>query len=282
MSVGALNGAFLVDRAGQQAVKDKDQPVNWKSIGKELTSFWTTNITSPDKLVDTRSGVSIVWDTLFNNFDGLVDTAALQALVKGQISVDNLRAAKPQLMVGYVNLANGQLKYADASFPNIVDYVIGSTAIPIAMPIKMVGDAPLVDGGTIEIAPLGRAINAGATEIACIVCQAEDVGGAAFDRKNLMQLVSRVMDIVTNATVENDLKQVQYVNDLVSLHKDDTLGALLKNYRNIPVTLVRPSAPINVEIDTFTTSDIQEMIKEGRYAAQHATQILAAKLQATP
>src|ERR1035441_8454175 len=46
MSVGALNGAFLVDRAGQQAVKDKDQPVNWKSIGKELTSFWTTNITS--------------------------------------------------------------------------------------------------------------------------------------------------------------------------------------------------------------------------------------------
>ena len=44
-SAGALNGAFLADRAGKCS-----GPVDWASISEELVNFWRTEITDDKKI----------------------------------------------------------------------------------------------------------------------------------------------------------------------------------------------------------------------------------------
>lgn len=269
ISVGSLNGAFLVDRAGR-AGRPSGPAVDWPAIGTELTAFWRRRVTRPEDLIEKRSPRSVTWNILRSKFDGLVGIGPLTRLIHSEIDAANLRAAPTRLMVGAVNLADGSIRYADPAFPRIVDYVVASAAMPLVMPVVDVMGQPLCDGGLRDIAPLGRAIDEGADQLVCIVCQADRVLPKDFNRRNLFHLIGRVMDVVTNEIVENDLRMVEYVNQLVSVHRADVRRSLLKPYRHVRTTLIRPKDPIPYEIDAFTKAAIAEMIALGRYAAEQA------------
>jgi NTE family protein len=268
ISVGALNGAFLADRSGRRA-GNANQPVPWPEIGAELVDFWTQCITRPSAIIRKHGTSAIVWETLWNDFNGLVDTKPLRNLITAEITEANLRASPATLTVGAVNLVTGDIRYATPGSPNIVAYVYASTAIPIAMPIVEIAGVPYYDGGLRDIAPLGTAINEGATEIVCIVCQPRSANTPDFNRKNLLKLVSRIEDIVTTEIVENDLARVKFVNDVIRVHPDSPL-VLTKDYRHVPVIPIRPTDPIDVSLESFNSGDIQRMVDYGKYAAQQA------------
>ena len=92
VSAGALNGAFIVDRAGRQPASSGK--IDWPQIGVALVKFWTDKVTKPEDIAKKRSIIAIGDGALFNKFDGLTDTAALKALINSQIKYENILRAQ--------------------------------------------------------------------------------------------------------------------------------------------------------------------------------------------
>ncbi len=265
ISVGALNGAFLTERAGRGAAGS----VDWPAIGAELEQFWKANVRKPDDIIEVRSKGKVALSALFARFDGLVKTDRLQALVRKELNEDNIRNSPVALYAGSVNLADGEIVYAHRGFPNLLEYIIASTAIPIMMPIFMIGNRPYYDGGMRDIAPLKQAIDAGATEIICIACQPLKTGGADFNRGNILHLVDRVVTIMTNEILRNDLEYARFINEYCPRDGTPLESGPLRGYRYIPIRIIQPAMPIEVQIDSFTRQDIAAMLTLGRYVARN-------------
>ncbi len=266
ISVGALNGAFLTERAGRVPGGAPD----WPAIGAQLVQFWQTRITQPEDIIEVRSKGKVALSALFSRFDGLIKTDRLKALVRKELDESNLRNSPVAFYAGSVNLADGEIVYASLGFPNLLDYIIASTAIPIMMPISMIGDRPYYDGGMRDIAPLKQAIDAGAAEIVCVACQPLKSSGADFHRGNILHLVDRVVTIMTNEILRNDLEFASYINEYCPRDGSRLESGPLRGYRFIPIRIIQPAMPIEVQIDSFTRSDITEMLDLGRYAAREA------------
>ena len=93
ISVGALNGAFLANSAGEAALSGK--PPEWPQIGQALRDFWHDNITEPKKIARPRRGLGLAYDILFSDFEGLVDTKPLREAENGQPSCWRLVPSRP-------------------------------------------------------------------------------------------------------------------------------------------------------------------------------------------
>lgn len=265
-SVGSLNGAFLTDRSGRAVVAGEEP--DWVAIGNELQNFWIQKITSFEKLGKRRGEIELAVDVLFNQFDGFLDTSPLRALVKRTIKIDNLRRSMVKFFACAVNIANGKTVYASVEDPKIYDYIIASTAIPLVMPIRMINREPFLDGGIREVAPLRQAIRDGATEIICILCQTKDIKMEKFNRKNVIELMGRLTEIVTNETVNNDIEHCEQINDLLELTPAPPANSPLHGKRKIDVKVIRPPKPIELELENFDSAQILKALKFGWRTSQ--------------
>lgn len=268
ISVGALNGAFLVDRAGRQ--RSEGRQVDWNELGGELIRFWVDKIKDPSAIVRRRNRLELAGHLLANRFDGLLDNSMLHSMVHRELSVERIRGGGVPLAVGAVNMASGEITYAEPTSPNFLKWVVASTAIPVIMPLTRIGDAVYYDGGLRDIAPLGRAIHLGADRIVCIVCQPEHVSKRTFNEGNLISLVQRSMDIVTNEIVMNDLHHVHLINELIDREGVDSPMVRAHGYRRVECEVIRPDEEIDVQIDRFRSQDIASMINTGRNSAATA------------
>jgi hypothetical protein len=97
--------------------------------------------------------------------------------------------------------------------------------------------------------------------------------GEVFDLGDPLQLISRVVDIVTNELVQNDLEWFLEVNHYVRAGLDHPL---LTGKRFIPLLVVRPAQPIEVSMDDFTPDDIEGLIAQGKADVARAAQLARA------
>lgn len=266
ISVGALNGGFLVDRVGRR--KLAGQPVKWAEIGRDLENFWRQRVTGPDVLIRKRGKFALGYSVITNDFEGMVGTGPLKKLINDELKMQNITGAAPvELIVGAVNMHDGAIVYADRTRPNLLDFVFASTAIPISMPMVKIGPDPFYDGGVRDIAPLGTAINKGATDITCITCQPRTVAGGKFQQGDLFALAGRLMGVITNEIILNDLKFVDRVNRIVRSHGEVAAGGK-PPYKEIPCRLVEPETALEGDIEDFDRKVIERLISQGREAAQ--------------
>lgn len=257
ISVGALNAAFLA------AHQDSDQ------AGAQLAQFWETEVTEPSKFIKKRNFFDLVWRVITKQWDGVVDTKPLADVVGRVLAPFFPRQGGIQVRVGAVDLHSGALVYTAPDSPDFTNAVLASAAEPISMPLRRIRGMPYYDGGLRDIAPLKQAITLGATSIVCIVCQAADVGVYTKSDGDVLNLIQRVTDIVTNEIVENDLKTAETVNSLLSeLPAETSAHPYLADKRLIPLTVIRPAAAITVSLDSFTSEDIHRMVDQGRQDAR--------------
>ena len=266
ISVGALNGAFLADRSGRMVAAGSTP--DWPKLADDLERFWTERITRPADVIRRRSALALAWAIVRDRFDGIVSTDPLRKLIRREALRENIARTPLTFLVGAVNLLTGDIEYRGKDSPEIVDYVIASTAVPISMPLAYVKGQPYYDGGIRDIAPLGAAINAGATRIAAIICQPKHVAPRTFDLHDPLKLVSRTVDIVTNETVLNDLKVVERVNELIRASPPGS--AVADRYDRVPSLAIWPNRAIDVAIESFTSADIRMMLELGRESARKA------------
>jgi len=265
-SVGSLNGGFMAERAGRAATRGEEP--DWPAIGADLEAFWRNEVSSFAQVGRTRTPFELFWQVFRTRFDGLIDTTPLQRLVKEVLDAENLRKSPVDFSACAVNVADGQLRYATPEDPQILDYIIASTAIPITMPIKRVGSEPFVDGGIREVAPLNQACEDGAQSVVCVVCDPEEMGAVSFDLGDLRPLSQRLMTIVVNELVNNDLERFREVNEMLQARDEVPAEGPLAGKRYIPIVCVRPRREIQVDLEHFTPEQIDEILKLGRRVAR--------------
>jgi NTE family protein len=291
-SAGALNGAFLADGAGRSS-----GPVDWPGIGDELVDFWKKNITAPRVLWERRELGELGLDVLCGDkFRGLLATekepggfplprhprSLFRDIVRRQIIPGNLTAARDNgvhYSPGTVDLFTGDIVYPEASDPDILKLIIASTAIPVAMDCVDVSRGrkthSFVDGGTRDVAPLSRAIQNHYRNIICIVCQSQqlkELDEGEVRPRNLAQLVARLMNIVVNETVNNDLRIIDGFKNLIKksgLTRDKVDERLQAYYDLQCVTIIRPEEEIPVDDMNFNKQDIINMIHAGEVIAKN-------------
>lgn len=263
ISVGSLNGSFLVNETGK-----RNNQYDWKTIGNTLVDFWRNEINKPSDLMKKKGFFKLAKELLFNRFDGIISNEPLENLVKRMLSLENLRKSNIDFTAGAVDMVTGKLKSFNQSNPSLIDGVIASTTIPIMMPISHIGGIPYYDGGLRDVAPLKSVIEKGAEEIVIILCQSEELTEKNFNTGKLMHLVSRIMDIIVNETVNNDIARMQDINCQVPKNSDIIKRGIHSGKKRIKFKIIRPTKELVVKIDKFKKKDIQKMIEQGRLFAE--------------
>lgn len=273
ISVGALNGAYLANAAGE-AARSGMKP-DWQAIGRSLWDFWVRNIRTPRDVVRRRSTLKLAYAFLFKKFNGLTDAKPLYDLVRRTISEENLQAAPLIFKVGCVNMGSGELLVRDAGGGRLIEYILASAAIPVVMPlVKMESAAAdgdpvwLTDGGVRDVALIGKAIGDGADRIFCILCQTERVSTAAYDFGNLIQYAERLMEIVVNETVNNDLETALRLNALLPEDGSPLKEGPLSGKRRVDIRVIRPPREPAIGLETFAADDVLRCLEMGRDAAK--------------
>ena len=274
VSIGATNGAFLADRAGQS------DPPDWPAIGDELEKFWVDRITSFDVLGEERGGIALAISVFRKKFKGLLKMKRADALIEDSVDFENIKNFD-NFFAGFVNIHSGEflLGHTDDGKKKFFRRLIASTHEPIIKKIvRSESGEPLGDGGVRNIAPLKSAIDAGASEIIVIANQAEAVKDPKKDPnyKNLLTLAKRTISVMTNEIINNDLKLAHYINAYCLKHGDKDKDFLVgadgphKGHRFVKIKVIRPKDPLNISITKFTTADIKEMIRLGHVRAAEA------------
>ena len=288
ISVGSLNGAFLADRAGRRVKNGRFDPAAWPEIGTELLRFWRDRVTGPEALVRRRPVIGTALDVLTAHFDGLLDTGPLQALVRSEVSLPNLRAAHAagvRFVTGAASLQAGTIEYKDATDDRVLDYVIASAAIPFLMaPVHLdvqrvypkPGDPTgqvvrkrretYVDGGVRDILPLKPAIDAGAETIYCISCETGrlDESFDGFNPRNLVAFAGRIFGIMTHETIRNDLDHALDVNTFVRALREHAPDAPVPGgKRLLDLHLIAPAQRVRLDIEHFTGADLARYVDVG-------------------
>ncbi len=251
ISVGALNATFLANEAGRQMAEK--QEIQWPLAGRKLLEFWIKNITQPQDISTLRSRVMLGMNTLMSRFDGIVDPIPLHQLIRRHLHDDYLINTPIKTKVGAVNIGTGEMKYVSTKDPSYIDFVFASSSIPMLMPAVEIDQQLYLDGGLREVAPIREAIDDGATEIVLIAChspllyQPEDI-----NTRNLITLIERVRDITVNQIVNSNITWAESYVDRSNLR-----GKPMK------LTVIRPVAPLFLDLQHFNSEDISRLIIEG-------------------
>lgn len=273
ISVGSLNGAFIASEAGKQKVSR--EKLDWQKLGESLVDFWSERIRKPEDIIIRRSKTSAIGSVIFRNFKGLYDTRPIQSLVRNTISVANLIGSPVRLKVGAVNISDGEIIYAIPSDVNFIDYLLASSAIPIIMPPVYIGGnkgKPYLDGGIRDIAPVSLAIKEGATEIVCISCHALKLGGSSVDCENLPSLANRVIEIMVNEIINNEISRAEFINECVPEDGTVKLSEPFAGCRKVKLTVIRPSQPIEMDLENFDFNQVANAIQLGYETAMEKLQ----------
>ena len=251
ISVGALNATFLTHESSRQFKENGE--IKWEHASRKLLEFWVKNITQPYDISTLRSRVSLGVSTLMSRFEGLLDTTPLHDLIARNIDIDLLRSAETKLKVGAVNIESGEMKYVTPQNDHFLDYVRASSAIPMLMPaIDIEGDLYL-DGGLREVIPIRQAIEDGATEIVLIACHSPHLyQPEGLNPRNLITLIERIRDITINEVANSNIIWAESATDRAVLR-----GKAMK------LTVIRPSSPLVLDLQRFTSEDISRLIVEG-------------------
>lgn len=267
ISTGALSASFLVNAIG---AKTDGVPTNlqWVEAASEFVDFYRNRLSSPELLIEERSWLTILWNLLWSQFDGVLDTAPLHRLIRGTLKEAWMRRARVQLRVGAVDMSSGRIKYVGADDLDIVEFVGASCAEPLVMPSVRIRGADYYDGGIRDLVPVGSAINLGATEIVAVVCQPRVLDREAFPKGRVVAMANRLVDVVTNEIVVNDLRSVERVNQVV--RAGDSMRMFGREYLDVRWRLVEPRSEIKVDIRNFTRADIERMLEQGREMGRRA------------
>ncbi len=266
VSVGAMNGAFLADRAGLAHLAG--QAPDWPQIADDLVAFWIENITSFSSIGKKRSAFSIAKSILFGNFNGLTSMKGAEKITRNNVHVANLKASPVYFSCGVMNMASGNYFNADvATFQEeIIDHVIASTREPVKMPLMWVNDQPLADGGVRNIAPLSPAIKMGAEKMAIIALKTEHIAPKRSEKTftNIINLLERTISIMTNEIINNDLNEVKKVNHACAAKRAKA------GQRVIEFAEIRPENKLPIDPMKFDTADIKALVEHGKADAKKA------------
>jgi NTE family protein len=244
ISAGALNAAFLVSKIHGHG---------YPKAASLLLDLWM-KIESYKDIVKKRYVRGII-GAIFNRFTAFADNRPLKDLVYENINREDISNSVVDLSVGAVDILSGNIKYVGNLNPSILEYTIASAAIPGIMPASKINESYYYDGGLRDSAPISSAIKAGATEIVIVSCKPIRPEYEEININNALEVTDRVIAIVLNEMLRNDISRLFDVNRQVLEGRADK--------KMIKCRLIQPLNRISVSLMKFDSNDIRNMIELG-------------------
>jgi NTE family protein len=200
VSVGALNGSFISQYpTTAQTQGGRDLETLWKGIKGKRSIYRKHTLGHLGTMLQ----------------GGLFSTKPLKDMIYGNISREALITSRVRLQIGAISCTTGEFKCADELNEKIHDWIIASSAFPVAFPAVEIEGDTWTDGGFMDNAALTAILEQceGVTEIDYIstepvelpsslitahvkvnlYCPKADLGIAplAFDPKKIQELMDR-------------------------------------------------------------------------------------------
>ena len=128
-----------------------------------------------------------------------------------------------------------------------IKHLLASSALPFIFPATLINREYFGDGSMRQIAPIGSALQLGATRVLVIGVTAnsysehverEDIA----DYPSLAKIAGHAMNSIFLDSMEVDLERVRKINSLVSMMTDEMRER--SNLRHVDVLVISPSQPI--------------------------------------
>lgn len=242
VSVGALNVSYL------SQAKYGEAPWAWEQLRK----MWA-GIEGNKSIFKKWSWwpLSVAWKP------SLYSTQPLRDLVFDNLNAEAIRASGRKVRVAAVSWDTGVYYVATEDDPDLKKWVVASAAYPVVFEhVEILGEE-WGDGGIRTVTPLGSAIKAGADEIDVVMTSSGKPTHWKAEGKSAVNRLPRLLDLVFDEIMLNDLKVTGYKNELAEM-KDE--------YRKIKVRVMQPRA--GTKMDDFGTTEfnpdhVEEMIQIG-------------------
>ncbi len=176
----------------------------------------------------------------------------LRQYIRDILPTERWRELTMPLIVNAVDLASGEAVWFGHESDRdvaLVDAVYASAALPVLFPPLEAGGRVLVDGGALDMLPLGKAAEMGATRIIAI-----DVGAG---RK-------------ADARVVVDGGLVAVHQRVFSLMAGERRREAVRNWTGVPLTYVRPELE---DTDGFDFENRAFFVEEGYRATREALEV---------
>lgn len=182
-----------------------------------LLEFWTS-IKDNDDIYTRRGGT---WLALLTGKSSLYDTKPLRALLAQAFSDQRIRATGKKLRIAVVNINTARLQIVAENTDNIANWVYASSAMPVYFPpLETRNGAGLkelwVDGGVRDVTPYDAALAERPRAVLVVRAGARPQSERQRDYKSLINIGLRSVDITSREVSENDLKNVNLINRLLT------------------------------------------------------------------
>lgn len=210
ISVGALNGALIAQYKYSVNARTKLHDVWHELSNKKVYKKW------------------FGWPFVLPWRHSIYDSRPLHDLVKDNITK---RGFKKNFVCGAVSYNTGIYGLWDERSDHIVDAVIASSAFPVMLSPKKIKNQWHIDGGVVDITPLGAAIDRGATVIDVILPSYRDGMPRRKGEPRLWEVGLRSIDVMMDEIMKNDVKLCKAYN-----HHPDK--------KEIKLRVITPSKPL--------------------------------------
>jgi len=236
---------------------------------------------------------------LFLSKNSMFDSRPLLEMLRKNASPDKIARSRKELRLGAVSLESGDFVEIDQSQPNILDWTLASSSMPLFFPPVTIGKEHFVDGGVRSITPLQGAFAAlkqltpgAANEFPdeMYVLLASPLGAAQETKswKTGLGVGQRAAGILVNQIYRDDLDYAMTINEAVRGYRElrnavaghlgpltaDALLAGVKypyrppQYREVRIWTVVPKEEFSDSLQ-FEPKLIRAAFEAGREAAKN-------------
>lgn len=239
VSVGAINAAKLCQypRADHQGAVD------------ELQSLWRRRLNNSSAVY--KGWMWGLLDSLFSK-GSMYNTEPLHKLLKEELDVGKLRSSGVAFRIGAVSLGRGSYQVLTEANDNLDQWLMASSAFPVAFPSVQIGADKWIDGGIRNITPFTTLLY-DHEEVDIVVCQPVDgsVDPWSITRSSsVLEVAARVASIMAGEIARGDF---------------DAAREMLRGKK---IRLVAPRHSLQFDPLKFEAKPISLMMEMGRAAAE--------------
>lgn len=233
-SIGSLNGAYLA-----QAIKGELATRLFR-----LGQIWL-NLTSDDVYRSWCLGkLAALWKPSVYNTEGA------RNIIREHIDKEALRSSGRLFRGVYVSWKTNKVHVCTERDDDIHDGLYASSSFPLFFEPGVVKGELCTDGGVRDIAPIGQALDLGATEIDAIVtADPEKAESWSPGGRSALYYALRAVDIMATEILLNDIKLCRLKNQLPS-------------YQKVQLRVLKPSKDLGDSFD-FSPARSQERMDLG-------------------
>jgi NTE family protein len=215
-----------------------------------LVKFWTS-LKGPDDIYKSRGGKLL---DILTGQPSLYTTDGLRKLLKAAIDEQKIRASGKKLRIRLVNITNGKAITVAENANDLALWVYASCAMPFVFPPQASKSADgveeqWVDGGVRDVTPLDEAMLERPRAVLVVRAGGPPRPDQPKKYKSLVQIGLRAVDIQHNEVSENDLKNVNLINHLLTA-RDQQLIAL-RQLGLTPVQINNVMRPLQAEVERY-------------------------------